>query len=202
MLDPENTRTAKMPKPQSYRILGIDPGSHITGFGCIETPANQAFHFSAIKTLDVGVIQLKKSHDFNTRLGTLHQGFHTLCEKLAPHVVVIEKAFSGVNPHSAIALGAVRGSIISAVKRSPAIKIAEVTASYVKKTVGGNGRASKADLSIALQHLLRFRRGDLPFDASDALAIAVAFSLKPWDPPSKPLGSQEKLSLNRHRLLS
>src|SRR5690606_26163642 len=93
-----------------------------------------------------------------------------------PDIWVIEKAFADKNISSAIKLGEVRGSIMAAAFRSKAA-IREITPAAVKKRIAGNGRATKEQVAAAVLTFVGFRRGDLPFDATDAVAIALAFGL-------------------------
>ncbi len=164
---------------EEISILGIDPGSHITGFACITKPpvmANDRRESMGILLKDVGVIRLKKEDSFNERIGNLHEAIYSLSQNLKPSICVLETAFYGENINTAIKMGEIRGAIISSLHRMR-IPIFAITPAQVKKTIAGSGRASKEDIYYALQHLMKFQKGDLPFDACDAFAIALTYGL-------------------------
>ena len=125
---------------------------------------------------EAGVIKsnLKLSHA--ERIGLLHDSLVSLIEELQPDVVVLEKAFYGVNVSSALKLGETRGALIAAARRF-SLPVRELTPASVKKTIAGNGRASKEEVNLALRTLLKFELGSLPHDVSDAVALALCYGL-------------------------
>jgi crossover junction endodeoxyribonuclease RuvC len=161
--------------PDVFRIIGIDPGSRITGFGVLELPRG-AINLKRVQLVAVGAIRSKASLPHSERTGYLHEAIHQLAGQYKPEICVIERAFTGVNPHSALRLGETRGAVIAAVRRH-GIQVAEITPTEVKKTITGQGHATKEQIAAALKYLLQFELGDLPHDASDAVAIGLSYGL-------------------------
>lgn len=160
----------------SVRIIGIDPGTLVAGYAVIEGPARLRFQPRDFEILDAGALKSRSSLPVTERLGYLHESFHDLASRWQPGFCAIERAFVGNSAGSALRLGEARGAITSAVRRLR-IPVHELTPGTVKKTIAGNGRADKEQISRALALLIGFHQGDLPFDVSDALAIALCFGL-------------------------
>lgn len=160
----------------ALKILGIDPGSRIAGFALLESRKPNPIVPRDFRVLQAGVIRLDVKQDISFRLGHLHQVIHEMCGQEQPDVCVIEKAFCGVNANSALKLGEIRGAVISAVRRSE-VRIAQLTPASIKMIVAGKGQASKEEVADAVEHCLQFERGKLPHDATDAVAIALAFGV-------------------------
>lgn len=151
-------------------ILGIDPGSHRTGFGLIEVTGEKIRH------LNHGVIVLSDEASFPARMLALGDSLHMLMKKHVPQIISVEKIFLGKSPESAFQLGHARGVVLAESARSGA-QIHEYATRAVKKGVTGNGGASKEDVQTALQKLLGLVKL-VNLDASDALALAVFQSQK------------------------
>ncbi|SMF79351.1 crossover junction endodeoxyribonuclease RuvC [Pseudobacteriovorax antillogorgiicola] len=156
-------------------ILGIDPGSQITGF-CVLRPGKHQ-NLRDFRVLDAGIIRPRRTLSHSERLGQIHEAIHQLTCQFQPSVCVIEKGYTGINHNSALRLGETRGAIIAAVQRERT-PVVESTPTEVKKTVTGNGHASKEDISLSLKCLIGFDRGGLPFDVTDAVAIALSYGMK------------------------
>lgn len=176
------------------RILGIDPGSKIAGFAVLEVPDAKAYHPRHFRLVDAGSLKADYSLPHAERIGFMHDTLFELIKEWAPDVCVAEKAFAGVNFQTAIRLGEARGALITAVRRH-SIPIQEITPTAVKKTIAGTGHASKEQIALALKMLINFDRGHLPFDVSDAVAIALAYglSLSPIKAPPVPQNDQRTL---------
>ncbi len=160
---------------ETFRIIGIDPGSRITGFGILEVPRG-IVNLKKIEVIAFGTLRSKAGLCHTDRAGYLHEALYQLASQYTPEVCVMEKAFTGINPLSALRLGETRGALIAAVRRL-GINVSEVTATHVKKTITGQGHATKEQIALALKYLLTFDRGDLPFDVSDAVAIGLSYGL-------------------------
>ena len=165
----------KQKKPT--RIMGIDPGSRVCGFACIETKKPRPTKPSDFKIITAGVVRLDQISDHYERMGHLFRTISNLLEEINPSVCMLEKAFCGINISSALKLGEARGSLMAAIA-ARAVALQQITPAQVKKTIAGNGRATKEEISIALKAHLGFVRGNLPYDASDALAIALCGGLE------------------------
>lgn len=153
-------------------ILGVDPGSRITGFGVVR------INGGLIEHINHGVIVMDSTDDFSKRMWDLGQAFQEVVAKYQPQVVVIEKIFLGKNADSAFKLGHARGVIMYEAGRGGA-EVREYATRSVKKGVTGNGGASKEDVQHVLQVMLGLQKIQR-IDASDALAMACyhAFEMK------------------------
>lgn len=150
--------------PSPIRILGIDPGLRVTGFGVLEITGQQLSYVASgcIKIPDDELPQrLKTILDSLREVITLHQ----------PQQVAVEKVFVNVNPQSTLMLGQARGAAICAAVLT-GLPVAEYTALQVKQAVVGNGHAKKEQVQEMVQRLLKL--GGMPSpDAADALACAI-----------------------------
>ncbi|MCU7843391.1 MAG: crossover junction endodeoxyribonuclease RuvC [Candidatus Thiodiazotropha sp. (ex Monitilora ramsayi)] len=147
------------------RILGIDPGSRITGFGLIDSDGMQSVH------LTHGVIRLQ-GEALPPRLGEIFTRISLLIEQHRPEVMAIEQVFVAKNPSSALKLGQARGAAICAAVQH-GLSVAEYTPTRIKQSVVGTGRADKGQV----QHMVRMILGlseNPQSDAADALAVALS----------------------------
>lgn len=158
-------------------ILGVDPGSRIAGYAFIQAKCATPRLPQDFRILDAGVLKADPALDYARRIGLLHEALHLLIADYEPDVCVLEKAFAGKNISSAMRLGEVRGAFIAAAARFGVVT-AEITPAEVKKTLTGNGRADKEQVSLTLKTLMGFERRGMPHDVSDALAISLCFGLK------------------------
>ncbi|HTR09538.1 MAG TPA: crossover junction endodeoxyribonuclease RuvC [Paraburkholderia sp.] len=146
------------------RILGIDPGLRVTGFGVIERHGHQLTYVAS------GVIRTADA-DLPTRLGTIFEGISTLIRQHAPDQAAIEKVFVNVNPQSTLLLGQARGAAICGLV-SGGVPVAEYTALQLKQAVVGYGRATKEQMQQMVVRLLNLT-GTPGTDAADALGMAI-----------------------------
>lgn len=147
----------------STLILGVDPGSRVTGFGLVRVEQGQIYHVShGVIVMDTG--------EFPDRMMELGSAFRELMEKYRPQHVSIEKIFLGKNADSAFKLGHARGVAMYESVRGGA-KVFEYATRLVKKGVTGDGGASKEQVQAVLKAILRLQKIDR-LDASDALAMA------------------------------
>jgi crossover junction endodeoxyribonuclease RuvC len=146
------------------RILGIDPGLRVTGFGVIERHGHQLTYVAS------GVIRTADA-DLPSRLGTIFEGVSTLIRQHAPDQAAIEKVFVNVNPQSTLLLGQARGAAIAALVQH-GLPVAEYTALQTKQATVGKGKADKSQVQAMVQRLLALP-GPPGTDAADALACAI-----------------------------
>ncbi|WP_235046110.1 crossover junction endodeoxyribonuclease RuvC [Bdellovibrio bacteriovorus] len=153
-------------------ILGVDPGSRITGFGVVRVANGKIEH------INHGVIVMDGDDAFPRRMTELGSAFREVMEKYKPEQVVIEKIFLGKNADSAFKLGHARGVIMYEAGLGGA-EVQEYATRSVKKGVTGNGGASKEDVQAILKVMLSLKTISR-IDASDALAMACyhAFEMK------------------------
>ena len=146
------------------RILGIDPGLRVTGFGLVDADRDKV-DYLASGIIRTGIGSLP------ARLQKIHQGIIELIEEYRPDIAVCEIVFVNVNPKSTLLLGQARGAAIGALV-SRSLDVHEYTALQVKQAVVGYGRANKAQVQMMVQRLLLLPGMPSP-DAADALACAV-----------------------------
>ncbi|WP_345793294.1 crossover junction endodeoxyribonuclease RuvC [Thauera sp. JM12B12] len=146
------------------RILGLDPGLRITGFGLVDQLGTQLRYVASgcIKTRD---------GELPGRLKTLLDGVREIVDTYRPDVVAVEKVFVNVNPQSTLLLGQARGAVICGAV-SCDLPVAEYTALQVKQSVVGYGKAHKEQVQHMVQRLLALDASPGP-DAADALACAI-----------------------------
>ncbi|HSH71900.1 MAG TPA: crossover junction endodeoxyribonuclease RuvC [Methylophilaceae bacterium] len=157
------------------RILGIDPGLRLTGFGVIEKSGDKISYIASgtIKTASAKVKgeDSEGREELPARLKIILDGLFEVIQTYAPQEVAIEKVFVNVNPQSTLLLGQARGAAISAavIKNLP---VAEYTALQVKQSVVGNGHAAKEQVQEMVKRLLKLPAAPKP-DSADALACAI-----------------------------
>lgn len=146
------------------RILGLDPGLRITGFGLIDRLGSQVRYVAS------GCIRTRDG-ELPRRLKTLLDGVREVIETYRPDQVAVEKVFVNVNPQSTLLLGQARGAVICGAV-SCDLPVHEYTALQVKQAVVGYGKADKVQVQHMVQRLLTLE-GSPSADAADALACAI-----------------------------
>ena len=146
-------------------ILGIDPGSRITGYGLLRKEGNRLVH------IDNGAIFTDTASDFPGRLQKVFEGIAGVIDRYRPEAVAIEEVFFANNVQSALKLGQARGAAIVAAVTA-GLPVAEYTALQVKQAVVGHGRAAKEQVQQMVKVLLALPEV-AQADASDALAVAI-----------------------------
>lgn len=146
------------------RILGIDPGLQVTGFGIIDRNGQHLTYVTS------GCVRTKPG-DLPERLGVILANLGEIIAEHQPSVVAVEEVFVNVNPKSTLLLGQARGAAIcAAVARG--LPVAEYTALQVKQSVVGNGHADKQQVQHMVTYLLKLPQAPQA-DAADALACAI-----------------------------
>ncbi|QLH37617.1 MAG: crossover junction endodeoxyribonuclease RuvC [Parachlamydiaceae bacterium] len=151
---------------QHVIIIGLDPGTRITGFGIIKVSGNQ------YQALDYGCIRPPSKDLLTDRYLIIYNALEEIIEKYKPDALVIETQYVKENIQSAIKLGMVRGIAII-VAKSAGIPVFEYAPTKAKLAVVGRGHASKAQVQRMVQVLLRLSQLPEPEDAADALALAI-----------------------------
>lgn len=147
------------------RILGIDPGLRVTGYGVIDKDGQKLAYVTS------GCIRTHQDDSLPERLKTILGNLGEVITRGAPDQVAVEKVFVNVNPQSTLLLGQARGAAICAAV-SHGLPVAEYTALQVKQSVVGNGHARKEQVQEMVTRLLRLPGTPSP-DAADALACAI-----------------------------
>ena len=148
------------------RILGIDPGLAIVGWGVIR------FEKNVFSPLAYGSIQTPAGMSTEERLGSIYEGMNQLLDKYKPDEMAVEELFFNTNQTTAIRVAEARGIILLAAVQH-AVHIAEYTPLQVKQSVVGYGRAEKKQVISMVTTILRLNRPPKPDDTADALAIAI-----------------------------
>ncbi|HEY6898911.1 MAG TPA: crossover junction endodeoxyribonuclease RuvC [Rhodocyclaceae bacterium] len=151
--------------PHPIRILGVDPGLRITGFGVIDKAGN------ALNYVASGCIKTREAESLPQRIRTILDGLAEVIATYQPMQGAVEKVFVNVNPQSTLLLGQARGAAISALVTAD-LEVAEYTALQVKQAVVGHGKAAKEQVQQMVMRLLSLPGEPSP-DAADALACAI-----------------------------
>ncbi|MBP6386627.1 MAG: crossover junction endodeoxyribonuclease RuvC [Pseudarcicella sp.] len=147
-------------------ILGVDPGTRFMGYGVILVSNGQ------ISVLQYGVINVSKYTTQELKLKKIYERIVGVIEEFTPDELAIEAPFFGKNVQSMLKLGRAQG-IVMAAALSRQIPIVEYSPKSIKKSVTGNGNASKEQVASMLESILKMKLDTTLYDASDALAIAV-----------------------------
>lgn len=151
--------------PAAMRILGVDPGSVVTGYGIVERVRGSIVHVAH------GAIRPPARASLPERLARIQLELRAAVSEYAPDRAVVESVFVAVNVRSALVLGQARGAILAALGEAD-LPVDELAAREVKKAVTGMGGADKKQVQTMVARLLELERLP-PQDASDALAIAL-----------------------------
>jgi crossover junction endodeoxyribonuclease RuvC len=152
--------------PPVRRILGIDPGLRVTGFGLIEVTGNRLTYVTC------GCVRSDAATELPERLKVILSDLGQVIAARRPTEVAVEKIFVNVNPQSTLLLGQARGAAIAAAVLAD-LPVAEYTALQVKQAVVGHGKAAKEQVQEMVRRLLNLPGLPSP-DAADALACAIA----------------------------
>lgn len=152
------------------RILGVDPGSRLTGYGCVDLVGNQ-LRLVSHGTLRLSNVSGKATVPLEERLYSIYEGLSEVIQKYRPEVLSVEKVFFAKNAVSALKLGQARGAVILT-GMIHSLKIAEYSPTEVKQWVVGYGRADKDEVARVVQ-LLFGQQEFTTSDASDGVALAI-----------------------------
>ena len=161
-----------MPQPTTDRILGVDPGLNITGYGVIEV-AGQTNSNRQVSLIEAGVVRSTPKTSLTARVQEIHQGIIEVIEATAPTAMAIEELYSHYErPRTAILMGHARGVLILAAAAA-GIPVKHYAATRIKKMLTGNGRAPKSQMQASIQREFGLDEAPSPPDVADALAIAL-----------------------------
>jgi len=147
------------------RVFGIDPGSHVTGYGVVEKRGGTIVH------IDNGIVRPKNSYSFPERLCDIFKNINRLIDEFKPNVVALEDVFVAKNARTAMKLGHARGvAMLAATMKG--IEVVEYQPVHVKQAITGVGSATKNQVQLMVKAMLKLP--DIAAeDASDALAVAI-----------------------------
>jgi crossover junction endodeoxyribonuclease RuvC len=147
------------------RILGIDPGSRITGYGVIDVDRGDLVFIAC------GVIKTTAKYPFANRINEIFDGINEVVQLHNPVIAAVEDVFLATNPRSALKLGQARGAVIVAAMQN-GLSVSDYSPRMVKQAVAGYGQAGKAQVQHMVRVLLNLK-GSPSSDAADALAVAI-----------------------------
>jgi crossover junction endodeoxyribonuclease RuvC len=149
------------------RILGIDPGLQVCGYAVIEAgDGTEAL-------VEAGVFRTNSDLTIEEKLNQISQDTKTLLEKFAPQIMAVEQLYSHyAHPRTAILMGHARGVILQKAAEV-GIEVRSFSATRIKKSVTGNGRASKEQMQKSIRTVLSLRELPTPSDVADAIAAAL-----------------------------
>lgn len=157
-------------------VLGIDPGTAVTGYGLVSTDRATGRPSTPVpmRLVECGVIRTRARDPLPSRLQEIHQGVCELIARHRPDHLAVEDVFYSRNVRTTLALGHARGVVLLA-GQSAGLVIREFPPAEVKKAIAGTGTATKEQVQFMLTRLLHLRAAPEPLDASDGVAAAVAF---------------------------
>ena len=159
-------------------ILGVDPGTIFTCFGIINYEKN------CFNRIHNGLIKLPAAKSISQKLELIYEGLDKVIKTYKPHEFAIETAFYGKNVQSAMKIGYARGvSMLVAIHNN--IPVSEYSPREIKKSIVGNGAASKEQVSYMIKSILNLKADKMRFDESDALAIALCHAFRMKSPVKK-----------------
>jgi crossover junction endodeoxyribonuclease RuvC len=150
------------------KVLGIDPGTAVLGFGVVETGAGRH-----PRLLECGTLTSPPRDPLPARLRIIHEGTAALLTRHQPDVMAVESAFYGKNVRTTVVLSHARGVILLAAEQL-GIPVVEYSPAQIKKTIVGRGAALKPQVGYMVAQLLRLRAAPAPADAADGVAVALA----------------------------
>ena len=149
------------------RVLGVDPGLNITGYGLLEVSVGKP------RILEAGVIRSPSDRSLDARLSNLFQSLTEIIESFKPTAMAVEQLYSHYErPRTAILMGHARGVIVLTAAQKQ-IPVRHYAATKVKRLLTGNGRAPKGQVQLAIQREFQLRVAPNPPDIADALAVAL-----------------------------
>ena len=177
------------------KILGVDPGSRVCGYGVIEKTGNK------LTVIEYGVVKLdKKSELLPERLLEIFERILALIERTHPDTSAFESLFYFKNAQSLVKLAHARAAaVLAAVKNG--LTISEYSPREVKKAVTGNGNAGKEQVQFMVKNLLNIKETPEFFDVTDALAVAICHALRSDSPQKTAKSWSQFVEQNQDRIV-
>jgi crossover junction endodeoxyribonuclease RuvC len=148
------------------RILGIDPGTALTGYGIVDVQQGE------LVMVTYGVIRTSKRDTAPRRLQCIYQELNAILQQYRPESAGVEEIFFGRNVTTAITVGQARGVVLLALENA-GLTIAEYSPPKIKNAVAGYGNAGKKQVQLMVRHMLNLEETPRPDDAADGLAVAI-----------------------------
>ena len=165
-----------MTSGNGYRVVGIDPGLNITGYAVIEFARHEP------RIVEAGTIRPDADAAMATRIGQIHDDLSQILTEFRPDFAAVEKLYAHYkHPRTAILMGHARGAVLLACHHA-GVTVRDLPATNVKKSLTGNGHASKLQVQRSIQAVCKLTRLPEPPDVADALAIALCAGRNPRIP--------------------
>jgi crossover junction endodeoxyribonuclease RuvC len=178
-------------KSKERIILGIDPGTNITGYGVIKVAGNMP------ELITIGSIDLSKFNDHYIKLKHIFERTAGIIDEYHPDELAIEAPFYGKNVQSMLKLGRAQGAAIAAAL-SRSLPIFEYAPRKIKMSITGQGAASKEQVAAMLRYILKFREDAVKLDATDGLAAALCHFYQSNKPSSEKAYNSWKDFMNKN----
>ena len=161
-----------MRRPESFRIVGFDPGLNVTGYGVVECSGGSVRSGGPVRLVEAGTVR-SRGESLEARLLSIHAGVREVLAAFSPVAMAIEQVFSHAKfPKTAILMGHARGVICLAAAEA-GLDVHHYLPNRVKSTLTGSGHAGKEQVQRAVQRELGLASRPEPADAADALAVAL-----------------------------
>jgi len=165
--------------PAGAVVLGIDPGTAVTGYGVVRRGAD-----GAVSLVECGVVRTDARAPLPERLREIHLGILEVIDRTRPAVLAVEGVFYAKNARTSVILGHARGVVLLAAALRD-LAVAEYPPAEVKSAVVGAGRATKDQVGLMVQRLLKLREVPRPHDAADGVAVALCHCFRGYGPTAK-----------------
>lgn len=157
------------------RILGVDPGLRVTGYGVIDVRPSRGTP-PRVEVLEAGVVRTKEGQGIGPRLNRIYEGLAGVIKELKPEVLAIEKLYAHYeHPATAILMAHARG-VVCLLAGVHSLPLVSIPSTQVKKAVTGHGHAGKEQIQRMVQHVLGLSALPEPPDVADALAVGLAYA--------------------------
>lgn len=157
--------------PDAPLVLGIDPGTAVTGFGVVRSAGG-----GRARLVECGVVRTSPGSTLAARLLEIHEAVAELVAEFSPAAMAVENVFQNKNARSALTLGHARGVVMLAAAMG-GVEVAEYTPAQIKRAVAGTGAATKEQVAYMVQQHLRLAAPPAPSDAADGVAAALCHGL-------------------------
>lgn len=168
------------PRPADVLVLGVDPGTAVTGYGVVARSGD-----GAVSLVECGVVRTSPGAPLAERLRDIHLGIAEVIRRTGPGAVAVEGVFYSKNARSSLVLGHARGVILLAAALAD-LAVAEYPPAEVKTAVVGTGAATKEQVGFMVAKLLRLKAAPKPADAADGVAIALTHCFRGFGPAAPP----------------
>ncbi|MGE5457355.1 MAG: crossover junction endodeoxyribonuclease RuvC [Methanococcaceae archaeon] len=176
-------------------ILGVDPGTIVTGYGIIQ------FHKNTLSFLDQGAIKPPSTKPIAFKLEMIYNELNSIIKQFKPDEFAIETAFYSKNIQSVMKISYVRAvAMLAAVHNK--IPLSEYSPREIKRAVTGNGAAAKKQVQYMVFNLLKIKNKEMLFDESDALAVALCHSFRAKAPASENKSWKSFIQAHPDRIIS